>query len=989
MLLERGADVNAPRLPRRYSTDKKSSPSIGVSGSGPLHFAAAAGHLQVVKLLLSNGARHDMRDKHGLTAEDLAVQGGHDEVVATLRAWATLRASLSRRDDQDSPSIQEDDHEDDTLGGMPPLRSKPGLVGVGTGVKKPGLGVKRSLDFVRGRRASSSASSSSGPAQMGSDQPSLRHTPSKLSLTPSTTSSFGPLDSALETTSPIDPIPRRLSTDAPLHPLPSHLTEPKSRRPSLPAILEKAAHSIAHPHRSNSTHRHPPSQPPLTSLARAPTFTSLDDSDSGSVSSARRFTGHSALGKLFHRNHRSSRNASRSPSPTSASPSPPSRLTHLPVFDEDVDKVIEAMQRQSFGGADSSRGDSSRGGSLDLPHRISSVFGLDDEESTENRPGQRPPPPSAPTTKTSFFPPTPALKHRTSSASSTTSSHYVLAPQGRSYTNGSALHSPAESPELSEHEGPVGDRAFYRARKGSEVVSPSPLASEWSVRDGVPVRRQSSRRSRRSAGGESESALPPTNEEPTPDRTSVPGSYDSEDDYEDGSASERYRSSASVSTRPDQTPYPPSSPGSSYQHSSTLRPSLSASPSKTSFANSYTTSSTDRPPPSMSSNASSLRKVASANLRRGEGSRYDAQDPYAPSGSIYGTEAPPYMFRTASLDDDDAGDSHERWASQGHDDRASSSSRPRNDANGNGTAGPGRRRGASITSSVSSAFSTSPQTSPALGPLRTSSQPPAITVSDTSARTGRVRGVSVSSVTTSASGRAEGPGSANGTSYSAASLLSSGAPSTSSSGTPAFAPVPEHSLTPSTPVSPFSTSYSHSPVSVNSSGSGQSMPRRVSSRAEAHDLVREAERSILDRPASSESALSLSAQLAAYGEKLALEREFAAQEREAAKGKGRERAKTEEVKALRVGDGESRRRSRSRGDESHKSSGSTDGGGGRSAKSKQVVLGSQPGSIRDRPRDGSSTAVSQKTGFAKHVQDRSSNSRGQFQFAALCTFRSR
>ncbi|KAI0065546.1 hypothetical protein BV25DRAFT_1868796 [Artomyces pyxidatus] len=48
LLIENGADVNAPRLPRRYSTNPRTqstgAPIVGTSGSTPLHFAAANGH---------------------------------------------------------------------------------------------------------------------------------------------------------------------------------------------------------------------------------------------------------------------------------------------------------------------------------------------------------------------------------------------------------------------------------------------------------------------------------------------------------------------------------------------------------------------------------------------------------------------------------------------------------------------------------------------------------------------------------------------------------------------------------------------------------------------------------------------------------------------------------------------------------------------------------------------------------------------------------
>ncbi|ORZ13308.1 ankyrin repeat-containing domain protein [Lobosporangium transversale] len=61
-LIERGADVNARRLPRKYSNEK-SVQTVGTTGSTPLHFAAANGCLAIVDILLRHGAIVDMTDK--------------------------------------------------------------------------------------------------------------------------------------------------------------------------------------------------------------------------------------------------------------------------------------------------------------------------------------------------------------------------------------------------------------------------------------------------------------------------------------------------------------------------------------------------------------------------------------------------------------------------------------------------------------------------------------------------------------------------------------------------------------------------------------------------------------------------------------------------------------------------------------------------------------------------------------------------------------
>jgi hypothetical protein len=78
------------RLPLRYTSDKNrdtSAPIVGTSGSTPLHFACANGHINIVIILLQHGAHPDRADKHGVTPEALARESGHDTCAETIRRW--------------------------------------------------------------------------------------------------------------------------------------------------------------------------------------------------------------------------------------------------------------------------------------------------------------------------------------------------------------------------------------------------------------------------------------------------------------------------------------------------------------------------------------------------------------------------------------------------------------------------------------------------------------------------------------------------------------------------------------------------------------------------------------------------------------------------------------------------------------------------------------------------------------------------------------
>ncbi|BGP34318.1 hypothetical protein JCM10296v2_006133 [Rhodotorula toruloides] len=90
MLIEAGADVNSPRLSRRFTREgsKERGVSVGTQGSTPLHFAAANGHLAILHLLLSYGADPRIPEKAGITPEQIAVSNGHLDAAEVLRGWA-------------------------------------------------------------------------------------------------------------------------------------------------------------------------------------------------------------------------------------------------------------------------------------------------------------------------------------------------------------------------------------------------------------------------------------------------------------------------------------------------------------------------------------------------------------------------------------------------------------------------------------------------------------------------------------------------------------------------------------------------------------------------------------------------------------------------------------------------------------------------------------------------------------------------------------
>ena len=99
LLVKARCDVNIPgkenRLALFYTAQKGMSKSVGMllkhkakmdndCYSSPLIQASKHGHLEVVSMLLANGAKVDFKDRHGRTALIWAGQGGHVDIIRLL-----------------------------------------------------------------------------------------------------------------------------------------------------------------------------------------------------------------------------------------------------------------------------------------------------------------------------------------------------------------------------------------------------------------------------------------------------------------------------------------------------------------------------------------------------------------------------------------------------------------------------------------------------------------------------------------------------------------------------------------------------------------------------------------------------------------------------------------------------------------------------------------------------------------------------------------
>ncbi|KAJ3827779.1 hypothetical protein EV361DRAFT_796896 [Lentinula raphanica] len=255
LLLDHGADVNAARLPRRYSNEKNrdaSAPILGTTGSTPLHFAAANGNKNIINILLLRGAHADRGDKHGITPAMLAEQHGWLECAEVLNNWVKNKdRDLRERVQPDgavsmAPSVAHPSsgHEDD---------NKPNT--------KKHIQVKRSIDTALNMFKAGSMSTP----------------PSKLAS--SSTNN-------VRNTSPVSPTRSRRdfspspSEDGRFSPSPSPIN-PESRRPSLPHIYQTPSNSSQRPQKPTTLTKSRHSRRPRSAGTDAEQDPDVDGSNTG------------------------------------------------------------------------------------------------------------------------------------------------------------------------------------------------------------------------------------------------------------------------------------------------------------------------------------------------------------------------------------------------------------------------------------------------------------------------------------------------------------------------------------------------------------------------------------------------------------------------------------------------------------------------------------------------------------------------------------
>ncbi|KAJ9104440.1 hypothetical protein QFC21_001935 [Naganishia friedmannii] len=322
MLIDRGADVNAPRLPRRYFDPRQQTMLLGQTGSTPLHFAAANGHDKIVRILLACGAIQ-RPDKSGNTPEMVAEQSGHKDVVETFRTWEAMleeerekvrereeesKKGLSRNGMEHSSSSRSQaivDEDDDGDHVSPTLEKQAAWKGKGRAEsfadRQQKLRIRKSIDHMFGGRRGGSlriAPSKTDKTDVPESRRSMDETPSSSSASLAA---------------------QRLGID-------------DDRKSSLPGFLGRAAHPF---HRKSHT-----SETDLQHIRGRSRVPQPEDGQNSGPSSIRQMSKHTLL-QLFRRGHNGS--------PPSSSPSPP--RTTIPILPtDDLDESVERIKRLSMDG---------------------------------------------------------------------------------------------------------------------------------------------------------------------------------------------------------------------------------------------------------------------------------------------------------------------------------------------------------------------------------------------------------------------------------------------------------------------------------------------------------------------------------------------------------------------------------------------------------------------------------------------------------------
>ena len=266
-----------PASPQKWGEDDLQADSK-LPGSTPMHFAAANGHDKIVLLLLSHGADPSIAEKHGLTPEDLARQGGHQGVLSVLELWRQGDNSPQRRgsEDMDSALTVRRGYESPNRQLQPSSSSVRDLRVSSPNSKQGGqvasssasihsvssarkLLSKPSLDTIsnKGKKLAKAASNpnlaaflhgqsssaKSSPAYSTSNHPAHGFAPQPTALRQNPLRALSTTPTSLGTT-PSQTMQRQATLPTPAAPHHIHhiINIDKARRPSLPSVFEKAAH---------------------------------------------------------------------------------------------------------------------------------------------------------------------------------------------------------------------------------------------------------------------------------------------------------------------------------------------------------------------------------------------------------------------------------------------------------------------------------------------------------------------------------------------------------------------------------------------------------------------------------------------------------------------------------------------------------------------------------------------------------------------------